>query len=333
MRQLIAQLSRNALPCLGWISAALKLERATVLCLHSVERHDDPDRLKGEMAITDTFLDTLLDHAKHRNIEVVSLDECMLRLYAGDPSKFLCLTFDDGYRDNYDVAFPILRKHGAPAAIFLATALLDRKSPMWWHPLERAISLSDEFGLRSNRDALRTAADRQRAYGKWASYFRALDLAGRFELVDELATSNPFFRKSDAFGSALKWDMVREMAASGLVTFGAHTATHPVMANLTEAELIAEVETSRDRCNEMIGSRTKYFAYPFGQPHETGAQAPKVVERAGFTAAFTTTASTLRPSNSKDLFRLPRIMLTRRTQDIASVNAYISGLTELIKRV
>lgn len=333
MRNLIAQVYREALPCLGWVSSALKIVRPTIFCFHSVERHDDLNRLKGGMSVTDVFLDTLLKHARSRNIAVVSLDECIARLSVNDLSPFLCLTFDDGYRDNFDVAYPILRKHGAPAAIFLATALLDRTSPMWWHPLERAISLGHEFGLGTNREALKTAADRQRAYGKWAAYFRELDTAGQLELVNELAAFNPHFRISDAFESALEWDMVTEMAASGLVAFGAHTATHPVMANLTEAGLIAEVEKSRDRCSEMIGSKAKYFAYPFGQPHEIGAEAPRVVSQAGFVAAFTTTASTLRRSNNKDCFRLPRIMLTQRTQNILSVNAYISGLTELIKSV
>lgn len=333
MPELFAQIWQRSLPYLGQFSFAFRLERATIICLHSVERHDDPERLQGAMAVTDAFLDDLLKSTKQRGIDVISLDECLRRIASKDFSPFLCLTFDDGYRDNYEVAYPVLLKHRAPATIFLATALLDRTSPMWWHPLEQAISASEEFGLGSNRKALRTAADRRREYTKWADAFRALDLAGRIQLVNELAASNPHFRLSDAFESALEWGMVKEMASSGLVTFGAHTATHPVMAHLSAAELISEVEISRDRCTEMIGSEVRYFAYPFGQPHETGALAPSIVAQSGFAAAFTTTAATLRAGNSKDRFRLPRIMLTRRTQNVAAVGAYMSGLTELIKGI
>ncbi|WP_187278660.1 polysaccharide deacetylase family protein [Methylobacterium sp. WL64] len=284
------------------------------------------------MAVTDVFLDALLDHAKHRRIDVISLDECVARLKVNDYSPFLCLTFDDGYRDNYDIAYPVLRKHDVPAAIFLATALLDRTGPMWWHPLERAISISTEFGLGTDRQALKTPLDRRIAYDKWASYFRASDLSENVKLVHELAASNQHFLISDAFENALEWGMVKEMTDSGLITFGAHTVTHPVMANLSENKAIAEVVISRDRVAEMTGSRTKYFAYPFGQPHETGAQAHRIVAEADFAAAFTTTPATLKASNSKYRFHLPRIMLTQETQNIGCVNAYISGLTELIKR-
>lgn len=333
MRALLSQVYHRTLPCIGRICSKLNIVRPTILCLHSVEKHDSIDGTSGAMAVTDIFLDALLHHARHRNIAIIGLDECLARLRASDFSPYLCLTFDDGYRDNFEVAYPILRKYQAPAAIFLATALLDHTSPMWWHPLERAISMSRDFGLKTERDALKTEADRRRAYGKWAFRFRAADPAERLDLLNKLAAFNPHFRVSDAFDSVLEWDMVREMAASGLVEFGAHTATHPVMAHLTEAELIAEVGRSRDRCTEMIGSKPKYFAYPFGQPQEIGLLAPEVVERAGFAAAFTTTASTLRASNSKSCFRLPRIMLTRRTQRISTVNAYTSGLTELIRSV
>lgn len=331
MREIVAPLYRRSLPCLGRISSALGLKRPTLFCLHSVERHDDFGRLSGRMAITDVFLDELLAHARRRNIEVISLDECLLRLSAKKLDPFICLTFDDGYRDNYEVAYPILLKHRVPATIFLATGLIDRTSPMWWHPLERAVSVSDDFGIRSRRQPLQNSVDRQRTYDKWASRFRALDAAGILHLSDELAASNPNFRTSDAFESVLDWDMVREMAASGLITFGVHTATHPVMARLSEAETIAEVEISRDRYTEMVGSRPKYFAYPFGQSHETGDQAAQIVAQAGFAAAFTTKAATLRASNTQDFFRLPRIMLTERTQNVSTLDAYISGLTELLK--
>lgn len=281
------------------------------------------------MAVTDVFLDRLLHHIKGRGIPVVSLDECVARLDSNDRSPFVCLTFDDGYRDNYDVAYPVLRSHAAPAAIFLATGLLDRTSPMWWHPLERALAVGENFGLGASRHAIRSETDRRHVYAEWADRFRRLDPAGKVRLVEDLAEANPHFRRSDAFESALSWDMVDEMARSGLITFGAHTVSHPVMAHLSESDLIEEVGVSRDRCAARVGREPRYFAYPFGQPHETGPLAPRVVAQAGFSAAFTTQATTLR--SGADRFRLPRIMLTQQTQNTAAIDAYLSGLTELIK--
>jgi peptidoglycan/xylan/chitin deacetylase (PgdA/CDA1 family) len=268
------------------------------------------------MAVTDRFLGDLIDHVRARGLEIVSLDEGMARFEARDRRPFVCLTFDDGYRDNYEVAFPVLRRHGAPAAIFLATGLIDRTAPMWWHPLERAFSSRGSAGA-----------------AVWAERFRAADAGETVRLVDELAGIEPGFRPGEAYDSALDWSMVREMAASGLVTFGAHTVTHPLLAGLASPALTTEIEASRDRCAAMLGTPPRYFAYPFGQPHEVGPEAPLAVARAGFAAAFTTTPTTLRERTSGDCFLLPRIMLTRRSQNLASIDAYVSGLTEAIKGV
>jgi len=274
------------------------------------------------MAVTDLFLGDLIDHARHRGLDVLSLDDGMARLADRDTRPFVCLTFDDGYRDNYEVAFPVLRRHGAPAAIFLATGLVDRTSPMWWHPLERAFPGGGAG-----------TAGRARAHDGWSVRFRATDRDGVVRLVDEVAARVPGFRAAEAYDNALDWGMIREMSASGLVTFGAHTVSHPLLAGLSGAGLAREIEASRDRCAAMLGHAPRYFAYPFGQPHEIGVEAPGAVAAAGFAAAFTTTAATLRERNTADPFRLPRIMLTRRSQNLASVDAYVSGLTEAIKGV
>lgn len=272
------------------------------------------------MHIDDVFFSDLIDHIRRRGLEIISLDEAMARLAQRDFRPFVCLTFDDGYRDNYEVAFPVLRRHGAPAAIFLATGLIDRTAPMWWHPLERAFTDRDRRGG-------------SHAMAAWAARFRAADAAAKVRLVEEVARAEPGFRPEEAYDSALDWAMIREMAASGLVTFGAHTVTHPLLAGLSGPALAAEIETSRDRCADMLGAPPRYFAYPFGQPHEVGAEAPRAVARAGFAAAFTTTPTTLRERTVGDHFRLPRIMLTRRSQNRASVDAYLSGLTEVMKGV
>ena len=321
------------LPSLGHISNLLNLRKPTVFCFHSVERAADSNRMMGSMAVTDVFLGDLIKHARSRGIEILSLEQCLARIEASDRRPFICLTFDDGYRDNYDVAFPVLRDLSAPAAIFLATALLDQTSPMWWHPLERALKSSNTFGCGDRWTTLTSEADRQGAYHHWANRFRALNLDGKIGLVDELAACNPHFRRSEAYDSAMTWDMVREMAASGLVTFGGHTVTHPVLATVSTADATHEIAASGDRCTEMIGQPTKYFAYPFGQPDEVGAQAPRIVAEKGFAAAFTTTAATLRPRNTVDRFRLPRIMLTAKSQNLAAIDAYVSGLTEIAKGV
>lgn len=338
MRACLAEFYRQSVPGIGHIAQAFGLRKPAIFCFHSVERHDDPDRMNGDMAVTDRFLSDLIDHVRGRNVPIIGLDEAMARLEAREFRPFLCLTFDDGYRDNGEVAFPVLRRHAAPATIFLATGVIDRTSPMWWHPLERAFApdgclRGEGADPGAGKRAGKRRAARFREQAAWAERFRQAAPGDLERLLTDLAACEPGFRPAEAFDSALDWPSIREMAASGLVTFGAHTVTHPLLARLTGDALAREIEGARDRCTAMLGVAPKYFAYPFGQPHEVGAEAPLAVARAGFAAAFTTTPSTLKERSVGDRFRLPRIMLTRRSQNLASVDAYLSGLTEAIKGV
>jgi peptidoglycan/xylan/chitin deacetylase (PgdA/CDA1 family) len=323
----VSDVFQVCLPYMGRVTNVFGVRKPTIFCLHSVERHDDPHRMHGAMAVTDVFLSQLIDHLRAQGVEILSLDEAMARLAQADFRPFVCLTFDDGYRDNYEVAFPVLRRHGAPAAIFLATGLIDQTSPMWWHPLELAFAARQRAAPARER-----AADARRHAGE-SRRLQAADAGERARLMRDLALRDPGFRPADAFGQTLDWAMIREMSASGLVTFGAHTVSHPLLATLSEQALTAEIEGARNRIAEMLGAPPRFFAYPYGQPDEVGDGAPRAVAEAGFAAAFTTTPATLAGRTTGDPFRLPRIMLARRSQNLASVDAYVSGLTEVIKGV
>jgi len=109
-----------------------------VLCLHSVTESECEVANFGAMAIRCEFLERMIVDLRRRGIALVSLSEA-LKLATGAPRPFIALTFDDGYRDNYEVAYPILKKFDVPFAIFLTTGLIDRTLPMWWHVLEHVI--------------------------------------------------------------------------------------------------------------------------------------------------------------------------------------------------
>jgi peptidoglycan/xylan/chitin deacetylase (PgdA/CDA1 family) len=139
--------------------------------------------------------------------------------------------------------------------------------------------------------------------------------------------------RADAFNQALDWNMIREMAGSGLATFGGHTVSHPLLRQLDRTSLVAEIGGCRHRLFEAGGIEPAYFAYPFGQDSEVGALAPAVVEEAGFTAAFTTHARVLSSHDLQHPFHLPRVMLSRKAQSEWIVRAYHSGLPAMIREL
>src|SRR5208282_1561610 len=104
-----------------------------------------PNRL---LEVTPHFLARVVDDLRRSDLDLVSLDELHRRLVEGDFSRrFVCLTFDDGYRDTLQVAYPILKKEGVPFAVYVATSFPDRLGELWWLALEAVIARNNSIGL------------------------------------------------------------------------------------------------------------------------------------------------------------------------------------------
>lgn len=318
---------------LGILSWFCRHSNGLVLCLHSVTASGGGAANFGSMAIRGEFLERMILDLRRRGIALVSLSEA-LKLAAGPQRPFIALTFDDGYRDNYEVAYPILKRLDVPFAIFVTTGLIDRTLPMWWHVLEHLIDRNAIIEYGSVRLASATRDEKAIAYRLASEYFRRLDRLDVSSATDALVANNDSqLTSADAFNQALDWSMIREMAGSGLATFGGHTLSHPLLQPLDRTALIAEIAGCRLRLREAGGIEANYFAYPFGQDIEVGVIAPTVAEEAGYAAAFTTHARVLKRNDLQHPFRLPRVMLSRKAQNEWIVRAYHSGLPALIREL
>lgn len=320
-------LYRLGLRAVGAVGDALSLRKRAIICFHSVAAPGDP---LGGMSICGAFLERLILDCKARSVAIVSLASAIERLSVDDPAPFVALTFDDGYRDNFDVAFPILQRHGVPFTIFVTTGLVDRIVPMWWHLLERAVASKAALETPWGRVALDGGRAKAKALARLDASFRQRDPQEQAELCAALVAANAL--DDDGYGTALDWSMIAAMAKSGLAEIGCHTMTHPLLAACDAERLHVELAEARARIAAMTGQAPAYLAYPFGQPHEVGARAPEVARAAGFSAAFTTQARVLDAADLARPFDLPRIMLARKAQDPRILRAYLSGLPELRRR-
>src|SRR5437588_920710 len=120
-----------------------------ILTLHHVRppRFDrfQPNRL---LEIRPSFLDDVLRWLRRRRIDLVGLDEMHRRLTEQDfRRRFVCITIDDGYRDTLRFAYPILKKHRAPFAVYIPTSFPDRLGELWWLALEAVVARSKRIQL------------------------------------------------------------------------------------------------------------------------------------------------------------------------------------------
>lgn len=120
-------------------------ELCRILMLHRVvvNRSEGENR---ELEITPDFLQQTIKDYKQKGFRFVSIDEVSEILGKGKVDKpFVCLTFDDGYRDNYTDALPILKKEQIPFTVYVTTGFVDDKQSMWWYPNERLGLSHDEL--------------------------------------------------------------------------------------------------------------------------------------------------------------------------------------------
>jgi peptidoglycan/xylan/chitin deacetylase (PgdA/CDA1 family) len=227
------------------------------------------------------------------------------------PDNATVITVDDGYRDFYDVAYPILRDHGLPAIVYLVSDFLDARSWLWVdevrycvrHTAARNFEFQDasdnisKFNWESDSER-NTAASAINQLGKTLPNSARLSLLQRVHAL----LGHPLPQQPPAEYAPMTWDMVREMSRNR-IEFGVHTQTHPIMPNLeTVSDAEREVVTCKGRMEAELNIPAVHFCYPNGDFDERTVD---VVRRAGFRSAVTVQCGL----NTKggDLFLLKRI--------------------------
>ncbi len=250
-----------------------------VLMYHRVLPKESPARKTEEpgMYLSPETFDLHLSELKRR-FELVHLDEWLHRAREGRPLPQLAcaITFDDGWRDNYEFALPVLVKHRAPATIFLVSSYVGTMQRFWPN---RLMSLLDKAfaepgsvdfpePLRGIVGPMLVRAERRGALleddiDRAIQGAKVLDEEQIRSLVEETAKIC-----GDSAGAAeiLSWSDVAQMAATGLVRFGSHTMTHLRLGGrVSSQELEREIAGSRSELRDISGQEIDLFCYPNGE--------------------------------------------------------------------
>ncbi|MBI2161092.1 MAG: polysaccharide deacetylase family protein [Candidatus Rokubacteria bacterium] len=250
----------------------------TILYYHRVVEEWEPTL---ELAVSVEAFEAQVAYLTDR-WRVVSLDEVEAHWRKGAPlpPRSVAITFDDGYQDNYGCAFPILKRYGVPAAIFLTTAHVGTGKTFWW---DRATLLYQKASAaRRLKDVIRGygAVDAPTAEA-WVKQLQGWSEAKRAAVLDDLeALTGPI--DGEALPKSLSWEQIREMAAYGL-SMGSHTRTHRDLTRLDPEELEREVRGSKEDIETHLGRAVRFFSYPFGR-WDHGVRA--MMAKAGYALAF-----------------------------------------------
>ncbi len=225
----------------------------------------------------------------------------------------IALTFDDGYADNLEHALPALEAHDAPATIYVSTGALGRPRGFWWDRLALLLAGRAEVELelvlagsplRVSLHGARAATD---ALVALHSRLRLLDAdvvdAALVTIASQLGTDVPEPRSA----RTLRHEELEKLAASPLVTVGAHTVDHRLLAGLPPGTQEAQMRRSVLELEKLLGRPVRDFAYPYGDPSSFDRDSLAAARRCGFATACTTLGG--RVTRLNDRLQLPRWMV------------------------
>jgi peptidoglycan/xylan/chitin deacetylase (PgdA/CDA1 family) len=249
--------------------------------------NDDQDPFFGGVPIK-IFAQQMEMLSRHFN--VLPLEELIERARRGDvPANAVALTFDDGYQDNYENAFPILKQFGLPATIFLATGAVDSRTPLWHDLIFNAFRRTkvDSFSLEGKSYPLRTLVERCLALDAFRRHFIDHLSQNRDDLIQQLYIQLRISEQLCSSMEKLSWREIEEMANSK-ITFGAHTVSHPILTRIPLAEAVNEIIASKKAIEYHLKSPVLLFAYPNGRSDDFNESIKTVLRESGFIGAVTT---------------------------------------------
>ncbi len=229
------------------------------------------------------------------------------------PRNPALVTFDDGYRDNHDVALPILLRHGIRATFFVSTDFIERRRLFWWDRVARVLKRSprDRIAMEYPQHlewALRGPVARRAAIRRALRIIKDVPQLDVERFLDEIERAAGFALGAEeerrlVDETVMTWEHVVALRRAGM-DVQSHTRTHRVLQTLGPAELTDELEGSRKTLEAVLGERVRAISYPVGKPLRSLPAVRDAVRKAGYELGFSngtgvSTAARLDPLDVK----------------------------------
>jgi peptidoglycan/xylan/chitin deacetylase (PgdA/CDA1 family) len=264
--------------------------KVVIITYHRFAANDAP--ISTRVSTFAEQLDYLQDHYR-----VIALSELADYLQKGRevPPGLAVITVDDGYRDFYELAFPMLRRRGLPATLFVVSGFVDGETWLWTDKLRYLTQKTEsrifdaaifEAAIHGRRFTSQVSGSRLEASARISAVLKSLpdeskDLAIK-RIADSLGVELP--ERAPEQYAALSWDQIKEIAAAG-IEIGSHTTTHPILVRVDRDRVRQELGGSKARLESVIGRKIDLFCYPNG---DWNSDVRSEVARAGYRCAVTT---------------------------------------------
>jgi peptidoglycan/xylan/chitin deacetylase (PgdA/CDA1 family) len=171
--------------------------------------------------------------------------------------KMVNISFDDGFRDIYEYAYPIFKKYNIPFTIYLTTAFPEGKAEIWWIQLEQLIANNTTLVVQDQEYQCRTADEKRQLFNELIQQiYQSSDTPSR--VFEQWFAGYQI----DMDNLALTWDELAEMLSSGLLTVGSHTQSHHMLTKIPTEEVRHELLESKNLIEQHLSISVNHFSYP-----------------------------------------------------------------------
>jgi peptidoglycan/xylan/chitin deacetylase (PgdA/CDA1 family) len=284
-----------------------------ILRYHSVSDHGDQNSryLTPSIAVSPAVFESHIAFLS-TNYQIISLDDVVAWISGAIslPRPAVTITFDDGYRDNYRHAYPILKKYGLTATFYVVTDAIGNAYPLWTSELrdlvyrarQRHVTLSS---IGSQRIDLSDEAAKTQTIQTIGRIMRCADKKTRGLIVREMRDKLISEKNRFLDEVMMSWDELREMKREGMC-IGSHTMSHPLLPAISQQEAAIEIAGSKAKIEEELDAPAVHFSYPNpGEGVHVNEAVKNLVCHAGYLTARTSSKGSVRKDS--DLFALKGI--------------------------
>lgn len=287
----------------------LNRECGYIYMLHRVGYQDDSKLFANEnMKVSPEFLEAFIQN-KQKTHQFISIDD-LCRIKEGKmklSKKFILMTLDDGYLDNYELALPVFKKYNIPFVIYIASGLIDGIAMLWWYKLEELILKNNCISTGDGKSyPCETIEQKEQVFLELRTKILDIDPVNfKAEIINMLPE---IAQTTDYYELMMNRDQINQISNEPLCTIGAHTVGHFNLKNLSDILVIEDIKQNKQTLKDITGKDIMHFAYPFGTANEVGDKTEVIAARAGFKTITIAYGGSVRKQEI-DLFNLKRMML------------------------
>ena len=273
----------------------------------------------------------ILDFFTDREYQFISLDQVLENLLARKRTRFVSVTFDDGYLDNRTIAYPILKQRRIPFAIYITNSFPDRTAVLWQYLLDQIVKQQQVIEFTWEDKFYKIDFHNTDQISNYVSTIRELikdttvsKMTKLLTLIFQRVVSDPYQLTME---KTLSWEQIKDISKDPLVTIGAHTLNHQPLVRMDFESAHMDILESKSALERHLNKKVSHFAYPFG---EVSPREVELVYTSGFLTAVTTQMGNIFRNHSHHLLTLPRLNGVEM-KNAVQTEIMVNGLTAMTR--